>query len=248
MTPIFMGIIAYVLGRGMELLIPTRGFFRYLNPGPFNKKECIMIVIMTSSASVSALGTEILAVQRLFYNIDPNAAVSIFLLLSSQMAGYGLAGLMRGTFWSPSFSLRGQVTFRCLIGTLPRPGTLLYPTKMLYPGVLPLVSTMEALFKDAKQASKKLRVFYLGFFLIFFWEMFPEWIFPLVTGFSIFCLANQKSTVFTNIFGGTNGNEGLGVLSFCFDWQYISSSFNPLAIPLQAQVSNFIGYILCMSV
>lgn len=57
---------------------------------------------------------------------------------------------------------------------------------------------------------------------IFFWEMLPEWIFPLLTGFSIFCLANPRSTDFTRIFGGSNGNEGLGLLSLCFDWQYIS--------------------------
>lgn len=42
-----------------------------------------------------------------------------------------------------------------------------------------------------------------------------------VTGFSVFCLANQKSADFTRIFGGSNGNEGLGLLSFCLDWQYI---------------------------
>ena len=59
---------------------------------------------------------------------------------------------------------------------------------------------------------------------IFIWELFPEWIFPLLTGFSIFCLANQKSPDFTRVFGGSNGNEGLGLLSIGFDWQYISGS------------------------
>jgi hypothetical protein len=85
------------------------------------------------------------------------------------------------------------------------------------------------------------------------------------TGFSIFCLANPKSQDFTRIFGGSNGNEGLGLLSICFDWQYISGGqyiyfsllltiyhlawnegVNPMAIPLRAQFSNLIGYILCM--
>lgn len=41
-------------------------------------------------------------------------------------------------------------------------------------------------------------------------------------------------------------SRGLGLLSLCFDWQYISSS--ALAIPLQAQLSNFIGYLLCVVV
>jgi hypothetical protein len=54
---------------------------------------------------------------------------------------------------------------------------------------------------------------------IFFWELFPEWIFPLLTGLSIFCLAAPNNAAVSQVFGGTNGNEGLGLLSICFDWQ-----------------------------
>jgi len=123
-----------------------------------------------------------------------------------------------------------------------RPAVLLYPSKMLYPGVLPLVTMLDTLFKDAAASQRKLKVFWITFFWlvaahwhvtsprrtgltydsIFFWEILPEWMFPLLTGFSIFCLANPGSQDFTRIFGGSNGNEGLGLLSICFDWQYIS--------------------------
>jgi hypothetical protein len=54
---------------------------------------------------------------------------------------------------------------------------------------------------------------------IFFWELFPEWMFPLLTGLSIFCLAAPNNAAVSRVFGGTNGNEGLGLLSICFDWQ-----------------------------
>ncbi|KAF4613761.1 hypothetical protein D9613_007594 [Agrocybe pediades] len=222
-STMFLAIISYVLGIAMEAVMPKRGILgRILNPHPFNKKENAFIVIMSSAAANSALGTEVLAVQRLYYNITPNPGASIFLLFSSQLLGYGIGGLFRHV--------------------------LLYPSKMLYPGVLPLVSMFDALFKDASGAQKKLRLFWIAFGVIFVWELFPEWIFPLLTGFSIFCLANQKSTDFTRVFGGSNGNEGLGLLSICFDWQYISGGYNPMAIPLRAQFSNFIGYILCIVV
>ncbi|KAH8995631.1 OPT oligopeptide transporter protein-domain-containing protein [Lactarius akahatsu] len=226
-STMFLAIISYVLGIAMEAFIPTWGWFRYLNPGPFNKKENAFIVIMASAAANSALGTEVLAVQRLFYNITPNGAASIFLLFSSQLLGFGIGGLMRPI--------------------------LLYPSKMLYPGVLPLVSMFDAFYQEGSTRQsegnkKRLRLFYVAFFAIFIWEIFPEWMFPLLTGFSVFCLANPRSTDFTRVFGGSNGNEGLGLLSICFDWQYISGGVNPFAIPLRAQVSNFIGYILCMVV
>lgn len=40
---------------------------------------------------------------------------------------------------------------------------LLYPSKMLYPAVLPLVAMFDALYKDAAGSSKKLRLFWIAF-------------------------------------------------------------------------------------
>lgn len=114
-----------------------------------------MIVIMASAAANSALGTEVLAVQRLFYDIDPNPGASIFLLFSSQLIGYGIGGLMRRKFLE-------FIAHQTL--TLP-PAILLYPSKMLYPGVLPLISMFDAFFKDSSNSRKKLRLFYVAFFL-----------------------------------------------------------------------------------
>lgn len=218
----FLAIISYVIGFAMETFIPRRGLFRYLNPGPFNKKENAFIVIMASAAASSALGTEVLAVQRLYYNITPNAGSSIFLLFSSQLLGYGIGGLMRGI--------------------------LLYPSKMLYPGVLPLLSMFDAFYRDGFEARRKLKVFYVVFAAIFIWEMFPEWMFPLLTGLSVFCLAAPNNAAVSRVFGGSNGNEGLGLLSLCLDWQYIAGAVNPMTIPLKAQLSSLIGLILCMVV
>ncbi|KAG1891164.1 OPT oligopeptide transporter protein-domain-containing protein [Suillus subluteus] len=218
----FLAIISYVIGLAMETFIPRHGLLRYLNPGPFNKKENAFIIIMCSAAANSALATEVLAVQRLYYNIIPNAGSSIFLLFSSQLLGYGIGGLMRGI--------------------------LLYPSKMLYPSVLPLLSMFDAFYRDGIEARRRLKVFYFVFTAIFIWEMFPEWIFPLLTGLSIFCLAAPNNAAVSRVFGGSNGNEGLGLLSICFDWQYISGGINPMVIPLKAQLSSFIGYILCMVV
>ncbi|KAE9405207.1 OPT superfamily oligopeptide transporter [Gymnopus androsaceus JB14] len=221
-STMFLAIISYVLGMGFDMLIPRR--LTWLNPHPYNKKENAFIVIMASAAATSALGTEVLAVQRLFYNITPNGVASVFLLFSSQLLGYGLGGLFRGS--------------------------LLYPSKMLYPAAVPLVSMFDTLYKDHHTGAnrKKFKLFWIVFAVIFIWEMLPEYLFPLLTGFSIFCLADQNNAVFTNVFGGSNGNEGLGLLSICFDWQYISGGVNPMTIPLKAQTSNFIGYILCMVV
>ena len=67
---------------------------------------------------------------------------------------------------------------------------------------------------------------------MFIYEIIPSYIFPLLNGFNIFCLASQHAPpgaqdVFTNIFGGADSNEGLGLFSLSFDWQYIGSRLVP---------------------
>ena len=42
-------------------------------------------------------------------------------------------------------------------------GVLLYPSKMLYPDVLPLSSMLDAFFANGTDNSKKLRLFYIAF-------------------------------------------------------------------------------------
>lgn len=59
--------------------------------------------------------------------------------------------------------------------------------------------------------------------LIGFGTRFPEYLAPTLTGISIFCLAKRDSPWVTRIFGGSNGNEGLGMLSISLDWNYIGS-------------------------
>lgn len=77
---------------------------------------------------------------------------------------------------------------------------------------------------------------------MFIYEIIPAYIFPLLDGFNIVCLTTQRASkqtvdVITNLFGGTNGNEGLGFLSLSFDWQYIGSVY--MSLPLIQQGAQF---------
>jgi len=218
---IFLLMISYILGEAMAQFIPRRGWFRYLNPHPFNAKEHACIQIMASSGSAAAQGTEVLSVQRLFYNTRINAGTGIFMLFASQLLGYGLVGVLRKI--------------------------LIYPTNMFYPQQLPLASTIQTLHRDKHEVKAKLRVFYIGFGALFLWELLPEYMFMLLIGFSIPCLAAPNNSVVSRLFGGTNGNEGLGFLSISFDWNYIAGE-NPMAVPLVASVNYLFGYFLCIIV
>jgi hypothetical protein len=70
---------------------------------------------------------------------------------ADKVLSYGIGGMMRGV---------STIEFVIEPGVyIPLPGILLYPSKMLYPGVLPLLSMFDALYEGGMAARKKLRVF-----------------------------------------------------------------------------------------
>lgn len=117
---------------------------------------------------------------------------------------------------------------------------------MIWPANFPVNSMLDTLHLRGPNHRKSLKIFLIVFGCIFIWEIFPQWICPILTGVSIFCLADQKNAVFTTIFGGSNGNEGLGLFSLCFDWQYISGGTSPLYFPLSSLISQGVGVCGCI--
>jgi hypothetical protein len=86
---VFMTVLAYAFGEAWALF-------------PFNSKEHAFIIIMASAAATNAVSTEILAAQRLYYNMDPSPGAAIFLVISSQLLGFGIAGLLRSVLVQPT--------------------------------------------------------------------------------------------------------------------------------------------------
>ena len=217
---IFLALCAYGIGILMEKVIPRKGVIGcWLNPHAFNSKEHAAIIIVATSASQVSMAVEVIAVQRLYYDKAPSSGLSILIVLASQCLGYGFAGLLRRT--------------------------LVYSTKMFWPSLLPMNTLLETLHRDRKETKSRLSLFYWVFLGIFIWEVLPEYIMPILTGVSVFCLASQNSLFTTTIFGGSNGNEGLGILSLGLDWQFIGSK--PLWLPPQTLMNSFAGYIICIA-
>jgi hypothetical protein len=67
---------------------------------------------------------------------------------------------------------------------------------------------------------------------MFCYEFFPAYIWPWLNSVSIPCLAamhatGDKAAVLTNLFGGSTNNEGLGLFTLSFDWQYVRCRLCP---------------------
>ncbi|KII95301.1 hypothetical protein PLICRDRAFT_34142 [Plicaturopsis crispa FD-325 SS-3] len=217
-SQLFCLIIAYVLGTAMHGVMPSHGYWRYLNPGPFNLKEHTIIVIMSSTASNVAVGMEIIAALDLFYGLTLNPAVAVFQIFATQMIGYGIAGMLR---------------------TL-----LVYPTYAFFPTYISVVNLLQSLHFGGILNAKKRKFFWIVFAAIFFWEWIPQYPFPLLTAISIICLADNGRHAFVrNLFGAGSSNEGIGLFSFSTSWTLITQG-NPLVWPLHTQLNSYMGMVL----
>jgi hypothetical protein len=201
LTNTFMLMIAYVFCTAWAKYLPVGG---WLNPGPFNVKEHTCIYVIVAAANTSAYGTHILAAQNLYYGDAPGPAGSIFLLLATQMVGYGIAGQLRNF--------------------------LVYPANMIWPTSLPTVSLLRTLNSGQEESRWRTRFFFAVFAAVFVYEFIPQYMMPILGGFSIMCLARPDSVWIQRLFGGLAVNEGLVIWSFrsnrCIPTHYLLGYFS----------------------
>ncbi|KAJ0412960.1 OPT oligopeptide transporter protein-domain-containing protein [Aspergillus carlsbadensis] len=234
-SAVFIQLLVFLFGKTWAMITPRPENFkwkwlqitvRFLNFGQhFGIKEHVVAALIASSGNNGLSGVEVYAVERLFYNISVNATTAVLSTFSISLCGFVLAGLLRPL--------------------------IVYPAEMVYWSTLPQVVLYQNLHFDPR--SNKSRLIKFGWALAFAaaWELFPSYMVTWFGGISIFCLASMKApqhirTVFTTIFGGASSNEGMGLLNFSLDWQYIQSTY--LSLPFKQQVNTWIGYIIWYAV
>lgn len=160
-----------------------------------------MCAITANSASNGSATITVFAAQDLFYNLSLSGATVVLSTISIGLFGYGISGVMRPI--------------------------AVWHVDAVYWSTLPVVKTLQGLHWQDLKNSKPLRFFWYAFAGMFAYEWFPAYIFPFLNSVSIPCLAamhatGNKAAVLTNLFGGATNNEGLGLFSVSFDWQYVS--------------------------
>ncbi|TFK26561.1 oligopeptide transporter [Coprinopsis marcescibilis] len=230
----FLVTVVYILGVSWAYILPQPApldqntspgtlscFVARINPGPFSLKEHAVASIIALSGANGSLAVQTLCTQHLYYKTKLDFLSSFLAIFSTACFGCGVAGL---------FYHR----------TSQRP-------QSVYPNAVLNVSTIRA-FHNGSDTRKPLILFSAAFFGMLAYETLPAYVFPLLNGVNIFCLASQKAPkltidAFTSLFGGASGNEGLGLFSVSFDWQFIGSSF--MHLPISYQVNIWFGFALC---
>ncbi|GAA5921817.1 hypothetical protein JCM1841_005552 [Sporobolomyces salmonicolor] len=230
-TPIITQVLSYPVGKLLARLLPITswplprwmrriGFpemFSF-NPGPFNIKEHAVLVIMANISTSPAFGVNFLLVSDRFYGIDNGAGFDILLVLTTQMIGFGIAGLCR----------------RFLVW----PASLMWPQNLVY---CTLLNTLHAEADDEEEGISRFRFFLYTIVGAFAWYFLPGFLFVGLSAFSWVCWIAPNNVVVNQLFGVSSG---LGMGIFTFDWSQIAYLGSPLAIPWWAEVNIFVGFIL----
>lgn len=111
-TSLVIQLVAWPIGLGWHVVFPDREFkigrMKFnLSPGSFNMKEHTVIVVMANVTfgTGAAYATDTLLAQRAFYGQNLGWGFALMLTLSTQMVGYGIAGILRRFLVKPGMSI-----------------------------------------------------------------------------------------------------------------------------------------------
>ena len=108
LTSISVQIAVVPLGHLMASTITERVFFKgrklefTLNPGPFNVKEHVLITIFANSGAGNVFSIYLVNAVKLFYKKELNFMVALVVVITSQVMGFGWAGLFRRYLVDPA--------------------------------------------------------------------------------------------------------------------------------------------------
>ncbi|KAH7148288.1 OPT oligopeptide transporter protein-domain-containing protein [Dactylonectria macrodidyma] len=229
-------LLAYPIGKACERWLPDVGFSLFgtrhsLNPGPFSKKEHMLITIMANVAYNTPYTNYIIWVQYLpqYFN-QPYAshfAYQILIALSTNFIGYGMAGICRRF--------------------------LVYPSYCVWPASLVTIALNSAFHNDINTPVEgpfgkiwrisRLKFFYLMFGAMFIWFWFPNFIWTSLSNFNWITWIAPNHRDLNTI---TGSNNGLGVNPFpTFDWNILLwDSADPLMVPFFSTFNRFIGVFI----
>ncbi|KAL2254488.1 UNVERIFIED_CONTAM: Oligopeptide transporter 4 [Sesamum indicum] len=224
-TQITVQVATLPIGHFLAAVLPETKF-RFggrvfsLNPGPFNMKEHVLISIFANAGSAfgngSAYAVGIVTIVKAFYRRNISFLAGWLLIITTQVLGYGWAGLLRKY--------------------------VIEPAHMWWPGTLVQVSLFRALHEKDDQRMSRAKFFLIALICSFSWYLVPGYLFPTLTSISWVCWTFSKSVTAQQI---GSGLRGLGLGALTLDWTVVASFLlSPLICPFFAIMNVLAGYAL----
>ncbi|KAI0891286.1 OPT-domain-containing protein [Annulohypoxylon nitens] len=226
-------LLAFPIGKAFERLLPDVGITLWgtrhsLNPGPFSRKEHMLITIMANVSWNYPYTNNIIWVQYLpaYFNQSYAGQFSyqILIALSTNYIGYGMAGMIRRF--------------------------LVYPSYCVWPSSLVTIALNAAFHNDRNTPVEspfgkiftvsRIKFFGITFAAMFVYFWFPNYIF---TALSVFSWLTWISPNNVNLSAITGFYNGLGINPWpTWDWNtLLFDQTDPLMIPFFSTLNKFIG-------
>lgn len=194
----------------------------WLGQGRWNEKEHTCVYVSSNVAFGFAFATDVIVEQTQFYNQEAPIVYQLLLTISTQILGYGFAGMAR------RFLVR--------------------PSGMIWPGTLMSAAMFSTLHKqDNKPANgwtiSRWKFFYIVWGGAFAFYFLPGLLFPALSYFSVITWFAPKNVVIANLFGVASG---LGLFPMTFDWAQITYVGSPLLVPFWAAMNVIGGLAIVM--
>ncbi|KAJ6468537.1 small oligopeptide transporter [Mycena vitilis] len=220
-----MSIVAQLLsfpcGRLAAAVVPNwRILGVSLNPGPFTVKEHVLITIMASVGGTSAYATDIVAVQRVYYNQTYNFSYQWFVVMSTQLIGFSIGGVAR----------------RFLVA----PPSMIWPTNLVNCALFNTLHSQHYAGIGTRGGVSRERFFLYAFLCSFFWYFLPGYLFQALSYFSWVTWIRPNNPTVAQLFGYIHG---MGMSVITFDWNQITYIGSPLATPWWAEANIFAGFV-----
>ncbi|KAL3814363.1 hypothetical protein ACJIZ3_015631 [Penstemon smallii] len=227
-TQITVQVASLPIGHFLAAVLPERKFRVFgfgprlfsLNPGPFNMKEHVLISIFANAGSAfgsgSAYAVGIVTIVKAFYGRKISFLAGWLLIITTQVLGYGWAGLLRKY--------------------------VIEPAHMWWPSTLVQVSLFRALHEKDNQRMSRAKFFLIALICSFSWYLVPGYLIPTLSSISWVCWSFSKSVTAQQV---GSGLRGLGLGALTLDWTVVASFlFSPLICPFFAIMNVFAGYAL----
>ncbi|KAF4976403.1 hypothetical protein FZEAL_6933 [Fusarium zealandicum] len=189
---------------------------RWLAQGRWNEKEHTCVYVSSNVAFGFAFATDVIVEQTKFYNQEAPIAYQLLLTISTQILGYGFAGMTR------RFLVR--------------------PSGMIWPGTLMSAAMFSTLHKQENKPAgnwtiSRWKFFYIVWTVSFLFYFLPGLLMPALSYFNVITWFAPKNVVIANLFGVSSG---LGLFPLTFDWAQVTYVGSPLLVPFWAAM-NVIG-------
>ncbi|OSX63077.1 hypothetical protein POSPLADRAFT_1066013 [Postia placenta MAD-698-R-SB12] len=221
-TALVAQLLSFPVGRLWARIVPCVTIFGLpLNPGPFTMKEHVLITIMANVGYQSAYATDVVAVQRVYYNQIWSFSYQWMLMMSTQLIGFSIGGVFR----------------RYLV----QPPSMIWPTNLVTCALFNTLHSQQYAGIGNHGGLSRERFFTYAFIAGGCWYFFPGYIFQALSVFTWVCWIAPDNVVVNQLFGY---ESGLGMSLITFDWtQVIAYVGSPLATPWWAEANVAFGFV-----